>query len=74
MSGPTAHPAQVGLQEPLVSSNLESSAALGVILGWCGSLGRSCLQGNLVEKNILKAMVEPIRGLLQAAGREQVHV
>lgn len=74
MSGPTAHPAQVGLQEPLVSSNLESSAALGVILGWCGRLGHSCLQGNLVEKNILKAMVEPIRGLLQAAGREQVHV
>ena len=63
-SGPTVDPAHFGCGQPHVSANLESSIALGVFLGPSGGLGSSCLQRNQGEKNILKAMVEPMQGLL----------
>ena len=64
MLGHTVELTQLDCGWSLVSANLKISVSLEVFLEQCGGLGNSCFQRNHGEKNIPKATVEPIQGLL----------
>lgn len=64
MLGHTVELTQFDCGQSLVSANLKISVSFEVFLEQCGGLGNSCFQRNRGEKNIPKATVEPIQGLL----------